>query len=368
MNIIDYIRWRGELTFRASPFNEVDNLIFSCLVYLDFSFLDPKTPVSLKKAAEMYFSRNEELEEDRKSLNYYRQQLLKTAAGSDRFQYVKISHYVREVSLEEEKQFAAATFRLPTGDYFIAFQGTDSSVVGWKENFNMSYTCPVASQVRALTYLKRFSNTTRRPFYVGGHSKGGNLAVYASAMLMDRDRIITIYNNDGPGFPEEFTSDAPYQKIHDKILTFIPQKSIVGRLMNNDSDIIIINSKATDALWQHDIFSWEIDVTRMSRAEETSIVGDYYHEVLDNWYHKMTNEEKLTFINAVYETIQELGIKSTNEITGHKVTVLRKMAPKLAGFDDETRKTALNVMAALLKSNAKAFYNVYIDKMLDTIK
>jgi uncharacterized membrane protein len=233
--LFDYLLWRGDLSFRASPFNEVDNLILAELSFVDFAEIlpsDPSASMTLRDAAEIYFSAERETQSA--LLVPEAVPLLRAAAETERFSSLYLCGFERRTDAQCEAQFAAITFLLPDGEMFIAFRGTDDSLVGWKEDFNMAFLSVIPSQSSAMLYVDRMAATY--PAYrirIGGHSKGGNLAVYSAAKCasVHRERIIRVYNNDGPGFSRAFLDSEGYTAIKDRIHTILPETSVVGMLL-----------------------------------------------------------------------------------------------------------------------------------------
>ena len=183
-------------------------------------------------------------------------------ANSVRFGNLYISDFINKKDVEQEKQFSAITVHLPNDYIYVAFRGTDNTIVGWREDLNMCFSDTVPSQIDAVNYLnsiaKKYDNENLKIF-VGGHSKGGNLAIYAAAFcdLKFQEKIVTVYNNDGPGFSENIVDTEEYRRILPKIQTFMPQTSIIGRLLNHKEKIIILESTQT-GIMQHDLYSWQV--------------------------------------------------------------------------------------------------------------
>ena len=173
---------------------------------------------------------------------------------------MKATKFVNKIEVENEKQFSAITIIMPDNTLYVSFRGTDNTIVGWKEDFNMSFKSHIASQISAKEYLNMIAELyPNKKIRVGGHSKGGNIAVYSAifATPQIRDRIINVYNNDGPGFCEDILETQEYQEMINKVHTYIPQSSIIGRLMNHKEKYTIIES-TQKGIMQHDLYSWQI--------------------------------------------------------------------------------------------------------------
>ena len=243
--MIDYIHWRGDLSFKQSPLNEVDSILFVFLSFLDFSGIVPEYTedgsVPLKDAVRICFAKDKLTEEKdayygaiMPNVDIFR--MAKLMAKSERFGNVRLTAYQRIVCRDSEEQFAAYCAICDDGTLLVSFQGTDDTLVGWKEDLNLAHVDVIPGQRRAVEYLNSIAASTEGRIRVAGHSKGGNLAVYASAKC-DKSvqaRIARVYNHDGPGFSREFLNSEGYLEIKDKVLKLIPEESVVGVIFEND--------------------------------------------------------------------------------------------------------------------------------------
>lgn len=266
-NIFDYLEWRGDLSFERDSFNEVDNLVFSVLAYLEFDRIVPReagiASISLLKAAQEF-----EKNMDKSSANQYNHffnqipRLLSKAANTIRYGDIQLSGYENQVDYEKYKQFSALVFSINSEQHFIAFRGTDDTINGWQEDLQMSFMDEVQAQKQAVIYINRIFPNLSGNFYLGGHSKGGNLAIYAITNATEniRDRIIEIYNNDGPGFQKNIVQSEGYQNILCKIKTLMPKSSVVGMILERGEEYKVVSSCKTGEK-QHNPFSWEVKCT-----------------------------------------------------------------------------------------------------------
>ena len=280
-NIMDYIRWRGDLTFSQAPLNPVDALIFSALAYVHYAGqteAEPDSALTLKQAGEDLFAREDYETRARVKNDLI---LLRTAMESVRFGQSLIWMYRNQFSTEEQTQFAAMTFRLDDGSLFLAFRGTDSTLVGWKEDFNMTFQQTIPAQRLALQYARDVALADSGPLWLGGHSKGGNLAVFAAARSSPevQQRIVGVFNNDGPGFTQYMMGDPGYLAMVPKIQTFIPQSSVIGMLLEHEEPYIVIRSK-TVGLLQHDPYSWEVMGANFVDGEEITETSQFVDATL----------------------------------------------------------------------------------------
>ena len=263
-NCLDYLQRRGVLPFRVAPFCPVDDLILSLCAYLPFEQVLPGPRqgdwVPFPQAVEALTQRPGW---DAVGLIMAKDTpaLVRQAARSPRFQTLGLG--CAAGVLDQQTQFAALTFRLPDGTLYLAFRGTDDTLVGWKECFAMSYAFPVPAQALAQDYLVQVAQRHPGRLRVGGHSKGGNLAVWAAlhAPPLLRRRILRVTSHDGPGFGQDLTRTRAYGALAPRLVTYIPQASLVGTLLHQDPRAQIIQSHGVGTVGQHDPFSWTVQGT-----------------------------------------------------------------------------------------------------------
>lgn len=319
-NIIDYLLWRGDLDFSASPFNEVDSLILTQLVYLDFEGIVPgissKSYVTLGKAGQAFFKREQEREKQSyPPLIMDCMSVLKTALGTKRFKNCRLSAYVNEVNQVEEYQFSAMKVLLEDKSVYLVFSGTDNSLVGWKENFNMSYLSETPGQRKAVEYVEETLGFGRRNIRIGGHSKGGNLAIYAALKSKSsiQKRLKEIYNFDGPGFTSEMVKKEEYNAILPKIQTMIPQSSVIGMLLEHEEEYRVIKS-TEKGLLQHRAISWQVCGPSFVRVKEVSEDSIFWNGTLKKWIAKLEYTQRRKFVNALFDALELAGIQDTEQL------------------------------------------------------
>ena len=299
-DMFEYLTWRGDIPFAAMAPNPVDGLIFSTLAYVNFSAAVPHTPysrISLDRAVMLLLADAEVTKRIRVDRDL---ELLAAVAASERFKNVEIGFYRDILIPEEDTQFAAMTFFLGNGSAYAAFRGTDYTLVGWKEDFNMSFLDHIPAQRLAAEYLKDLASIFSGAIHVGGHSKGGNLAIYAAAMAGDKiqDRIVNVCNFDGPGFMEHVLNHPGYDRIVPKCRTYMPQSSVFGMMLEREEPHTIIKSRQIGLL-QHEPYSWEIIGANFIPDTLTtdSLLID---KTLKSWLASMTNEERNEFFDTVF--------------------------------------------------------------------
>ena len=313
--IFEYLKWRGDLTFRQDPVNEVDALIFSALAYVrygDGEQLLTGDTGTLTEIADAFFSLPD-CEERTMLKNDL--ELLLSAAETTRFGRAKLCMYRDLLIPEQETQFAAVTFLLDDGSAFLAFRGTDHTLVGWKEDFNMTFQQTVPSQRLALQYTREAAMELPGPLYLGGHSKGGNMAVFAAARSspMVQERIVRVYNNDGPGFTQYMMGDPGYLTMVPKIRTYIPQSSVIGMLLEHEEAYTVIRSK-TVGLLQHDPYSWVVEGKQFLPVQEITDSSQFVDATIKSWFADMTNQERNQLVDVMFALLGTGGVDSAIEI------------------------------------------------------
>ena len=327
--IFDYLDWRGDLDFSTVEVCEVDGLIFSILSYVDYSHVVPtkihgvRKPPTLLTVTKRYLKSHSGSDIPNLGLILSKKivKLLARAAKTKRFGLITPLCYVNRVCDVEEKQFSAIAFGFENGDTFIAFRGTDDTLVGWKENFNMSFIYPVPAQKEAVAFLEYVASKTEGRIYLGGHSKGGNLAVYAGVKASEktRARIKRIYSNDAPGFDQRFICGDDYKTMCDRIFTFLPQSSVVGMMLEHEESYTVVKSRGTGLL-QHEGFTWEVmrgKFVYLNSITENSRMLDRNMKAM---LAEMSPEERERFVEAIYEAIQsKTGAKTLTELSSDKM-------------------------------------------------
>lgn len=349
-NIMDYISWRGDLTFAQSPFNEVDNLILACFSYVNLDRIPAVTRqkgIELKKLVKEFKKLHtiKELEAD-KSFIRLAPFMMFEMAESVRFGNCVIRNYVNEIVTEAEQQFSAVEIVLDDGTSYISFRGTDDTIIGWKEDFNLS-TGVVLAQERAVEYMQRISDKASGMLRVGGHSKGGNLAIYGSVMCKSvHDKILEIYSNDGPGFSKEFQESPETAEMMPKIIRIIPEYSIIGTLLEHEKQPIIVASTSRGLL-QHDGFSWEVQGPGLVRRDSLNKTALRFIEILHKWIDGMDMEQKRLLIEDLFATLQASGYENLSEVQSGGLKSLAAMVKRLDKFAPESRGMMQELLTAI---------------------
>ncbi len=349
-NIMDYISWRGDLTFEQSKFNEVDNLILACFSYVNLDGIPAvaeQKGIELKNLAEEFMKLHtmEELEADKSFIRLAPFMMLKMAE-TNRFGNSVIRNYVNEIVTEVEQQFAAVEIVLEDGTSYVSFRGTDDTIIGWKEDFNLS-TGVVPAQERAVEYVRRVSENTSGMLRVGGHSKGGNLAIYGAVMCKEaHEKILEVYSNDGPGFSKEFQELPETEVMMDKIIRIIPEYSIIGTLLEHEKDPVIVAS-SSKGLLQHDGFSWEVQGPALVRRDSLSRTALRFIAILHKWIDGMDMEQKKVLIEDLFATLQASGYENLSEVQSGGLKSLAAMVKRVEKFAPESRGMMQELLVAI---------------------
>ena len=349
-NIMDYINWRGDLSFEQSKFNEVDNLILACFSYVNLDGIPAvaeQKGIELKNLAEEFMKLHtmEELEADKSFIRLAPFMMLEMAE-TNRFGNSVIRNYVNEIVTEAEQQFAAVEIVLEDGTSYVSFRGTDDTIIGWKEDFNLS-TGVVPAQERAVEYVRRVSENTTGMLRVGGHSKGGNLAIYGAVMCKEaHEKILEVYSNDGPGFSKEFQELPETEVMMDKIIRIIPEYSIIGTLLEHEKAPVIVAS-SSKGLLQHDGFSWEVQGPALVRRDSLSRTALRFIEILHKWIDGMEMEQKKVLIEDLFATLQASGYENLSEVQSGGLKSLAAMVKRVEKFAPESRGMMQELLVAI---------------------
>jgi hypothetical protein len=376
-NITDYIHWRGDLIFSKDPLNDIDVLILSLLSYLPFKGIVPgietKEKISLEEAAAQFFLKFP-LTESKSvsfsstaspSFNTEVALLLQSSAHCPRFENVLLSGYEENSDLVVGRQFAAVTYTLPNTKHekVIAFRGTDSSIMGWKEDFELAYMEQIPAQSSARDYLNRTIHLFSGKFVVCGHSKGGNLAVYAGTFFNPRYqwKLSRIVNFDGPGFDFSIVDRAPFLKHEQKVINYVPSESMVGLLLDAVGARSVVSSTARFVL-QHDAFTWEVEGSGFV-AESLSKNATFLEQILKTWLKEIAVEERKIFLEALFDILGASEGKAVTLNPQEGLKELKVILAKYAKLDEKTRALLTQVFTALTAETQRRVTTVIKDSL-----
>lgn len=354
--IFEYVLWRGDLSFDKAPFSDIDSLIFSLISYIDYfgivennfegegvklSYVSEK--IKEKPKDQLYLGAiiSEEITE-----------LLHLLGKSVRYGDVRIIGFENIVSEEWQSQFCAITFIIGKRQICVAYRGTDDTLVGWKENFDMSYLKNTVSQEMSVIYLDLAADLADE-IYVCGHSKGGNLAVYAAVNVDARvsDKISLVYNCDGPGFSKSFFDSEGYSRIRDRVVTFIPNTSVVGMIFEKDKNFRLVKSRSRSVM-SHDIFSWETCGPNLVLLKRRSFLSEKNEKLLNSYINSFSSEEKRDIIDAIYSQLVCDGAKTLSDIKKSKIKTVSAIIRALLTHDPASEQNMMKIFGKLLFQKA----------------
>jgi len=338
-NILDYLDWRGDIPFSVSPFNEVDSYILCVLSCPDYTGVAPANGLEpVGKLIGDYFAAGGE----EKNLGFFAspclEPMLRRLPETERFSPVLAGDYVNLVDTQRGEQFSALTSRLPDGTRLVAFRGTDDTILAWKEDFLLGVQDVIPAQRDAAAYLMREAEKEPGPLVVGGPSKGGNLAVYAAMTVSPevQDRIVAVYNHDGPGFHQDVLGRPEYLRIRPRVHTIVPQHAIIGKLLYHESDFTIVRSGASGTA-AHDGFHWETLGTRFVRCEDFSLASKAFESALVEVESRMDMDERRRTLDALFGLLTSTGAVTLTDLTEHRLRQAVSMARELRQAPEVTR-------------------------------
>ncbi len=354
--IYDYLSWRGDLAFSEAAPNEVDCLIFSMISYLDFEGIVPsahdESGITLRGAATKLQSRVRDPKKMVSGVLIPKDigPLFRKLKETRRFRGVELKAFVNEIDEKTEKQFAALTFLLDDGTAVVTYRGTDDTLVGWKEDMNMCYLPVIPSQEAAVEYLRQAATAHSGPLICTGHSKGGNLAVYATVKSQKaiRKRIKGVYSHEGPGFSRSLLDDPVYLEMRPVIRNLVPQSTVVGILLEHDDHLTVVKSRQTGLL-QHNGLSWEVMGSSFVHLKNTAPESRRADKTINQWIKDMTPEQRAEFSAAVYQLFSVEGVKTLTDL----VAVKKKWLSHSKNLDPKVHETVQTMMADLIKRNGK---------------
>ncbi len=357
--IIDYLKEYGGQSFYEKPMNDVDSLALCQFSYLKFDGMVPGVKengrsVTLEELAAR--SDRDKLFADERFEKENRE-LFEKMLHSRRFRTLRMNCYINIVETEWETQFSAITFLLEDNTMYIAFRGTDETIIGWKEDFNMAFLSPVPGQELSVKYLNTVTGRLHSPFYIGGHSKGGNLAVYSAMNCIPKvqERILKVYSMDGPGFRPEVLAECRYDEIADKVVKILPHSSLVGMLFETDIRYRVVESK-TFGLAQHDPFSWLVKDGQFVEVDGIYEKRMRMDKAINQWILSLDETQLRTFVDTLYQVVSASQAKDLIEFTADWKKSMNGMVAAMKEIDKQT--------ADMLRAIVKSLFEIAVGKSL----
>lgn len=355
-NMLDYIKEFGHVSFEERAFSEIDALVLTELEYLPLEKVVPSDEngenfVTVKEIAEYMQEHKQELfDENPMMITQERHEVSQVIADAPRFQSLKFFGVVSVWDKDTTKQFAAVTVEVEPSVRLVVFRGTDETLIGWKEDFLMTYSPLVAAQTDAKEYLAKQASLWGGDLMISGHSKGGNLAIYAVA-TQEEDvqlRIVDIFCFDSPGLYRSVLETKGYQNIVPLAMRYIPQDSLVGLMLESEVPYVIVKSNATGAM-QHSAMTWEIEDGQFIKMEKLTKNSQLNDQTFKKWTESVSDEELELFWNVFFELLFSVGIDTVNDLYGQFMHYVQEFL-KAAGDMDEEKRELLTRIALLLVS------------------
>ncbi len=348
--VVDYLKKYGKYSFQEMPLTEVDSLALCQLSYLKFDgmvpdFREDGEPVILKELTE-----HPDYEKLFADIRFEKENraLFQEMTQGRRFGEMKLQYYVNIVEEKWETQFSAIVCFPDDGTAYVAYRGTDETIVGWKEDFNMAFLTPVPGQEYSVRYLENFAGRFKGPFYVGGHSKGGNLAVYSAMNCTPevQERILRIYSLDGPGFRPEVMDRGGYSRIADRVVKILPNSSLVGMIFEPDMHFQVVKSR-TFGLLQHDPYTWQVASNHLVRANDLYERRKNIDSTLNEWILSLDEEQLKTFVDTLYQVIRASRARDLIDFTAEWKRSMNGIIAALKEVDEGTKDVLKEIVGSL---------------------
>ncbi|MDO5027411.1 MAG: DUF2974 domain-containing protein [Tissierellia bacterium] len=355
-NILEYIKKYGDLDFNTKAFNGVDSLVLSQLAYSDLKIMSDlkAAPFTIED-----LGHDEDLARRMASITWLPNEdykLIKSMSQSKRYKDLVINDFYQSKDYSKEGQFTAFTLAIKQGERVLVFRGTDASFEGWAESLALSFDNDLPAQISAKKYLEMIADKYDEDILMTGHSKGGNLIVYA-ASLVDKsiqDRIKKIYNLDGPGFLPEFYQREDYSSIEEKILVFMPKRSFVGMLLLGLGQQHVIECKGI-FLDQHSPFNWMTEDGIFKELESLEAISTITNKAMDKWLQKIDKKDRKEIIKLLFKVLGQTGASDFNEILHSKIDNFFKIRQALNNLNEDNQnflKQSVDDFISILKQEA----------------
>lgn len=349
-DIFDYLTWRGDIPFDAVAINNVDSLILSRISYIPFEDIVPDiggASLRLGDAISAFIARPDAVSRVVMAADMT---LCAELVSAARFADLRVSCYTNIIDPNRTVQFSATVFSLSPTLHFVAYRGTDNTLVGWREDYNMSFVTPVPAQLESVKYLHDIAWVLDGDFILGGHSKGGNLSIYAAAYAKSevQERILNIYCHDGPGFDGEVLRHSGYSKIADKIRCFVPQSSVVGMMFEHVEDFTIVSSTAR-SFWQHDLYTWQVTGADFICLDTVSNSSKFIDKTIKAWLQEVPPQQREAVVEGMFELIRDCNAQTLSELFGNKLETAKAVIKAAGSLDESSRQHMTSSLGTLVK-------------------
>ena len=353
-NLLTFVETYRDMDFTQMPFCVVDSLILSQISYSDYG----KSPFVRKEFSvplcTFYQNCDTETILTRTLMKDGDRLMIESLKSGGRHGDLRVSNYVNVVNDKDEIQFSAILFELGNDEYYIAFRGTDNTVAGWKEDLNLTHLDKIPAQKAALEYAMNIFGEFAGNFYIGGHSKGGNLAVYVAMNLPSpyKDRLLEVYNFDGPGFMEEVYESSEYQEIRALVHKYVPESSVIGMLWERDNNYIVVESD-DKGLLQHNPHTWVVQDRELKQLEDVDSYAKYWKRTIERWIEELSFEERERLIDIIFDMIWETGIHNFYQLEEETLHKIRTIAEGYGELTDNERRFVRSAIRQLFLISMK---------------
>ena len=349
-NLITYVQQYGAQTFEDKSLTDIDVLVLTEIAYLPFDEIVPKSfdvteAISLNQLGKEFEKiKEKEHENNPFMITSERIELLEVVSKSQRYKDIKVFGFMNDIDDELTKQFAAVCYQWEEESRWIIFRGTDESLTGWKEDFMMTYSDLIPAQTDAIEYLRKQAELFSGSLNISGHSKGGNLSLYASAMQEEtvQDRIKQIYCWDAPGVHRSILGTEGYQRVVSKAKRYIPQDSIVGLMLESQVPYHIIESQGS-GISQHSALMWNIEEDHFVELTELSRNSQLTDQTFKQWTEVVSDEDLKLFFDTFFDLIFEMGVETVNDVYYNFRMYMQKFFEKAYQMNPEKREVLLRV-------------------------
>lgn len=350
--IIDYLEEYGDCSFQDMPMNDVDSLVLCQFSYLKFDGMVPDVRTGGHFVDFEEVAKHTDFEKLFADTRFEKENraLFTAMMTGRRYRTLKLGNYINVIEKEWETQFSAVTFLLENNAVYVAFRGTDETIVGWKEDFNMAFLSPVPCQAYSVKYLNMVADEIHSPVIVGGHSKGGNLAVYSAMHCSPHVKklIQKIYSMDGPGFRPETLKSGCYEAVADKVVKILPHSSLVGMIFERDMRYEVVES-ATFGLAQHDPYTWLVEARHFVKVNDIYESRKFVNSAVNEWLLSLNETQLRTFVDTLYQVVSASEAEDLIEFTADWKKSMNGIVAALREVDEETAKMLKEVVKSLFE-------------------
>ena len=358
-NINDYLKWRGDLSLSSDAFNEVDSMIlarFSYLIFNEINLLPQESIESISK--KMNHFKNDEFRYNGDK------EMISLLGKSERFKNMIVTDFVEHNDITSEKQFSAITVHISDDELYVSYLGTDNSIYGWKEDFNMAFMQHVPAQAEGKEYLENIANKyPNKRIRLGGHSKGGSVAIFASIFTNKeiQNRIIEVVNYDGPGLEKEVLQKVKGNEIFSKLHTYIPQDSIIGRILEHEEKCTVVES-TEKGIYQHDIFSWQVLGKQLITLDAPTSGSEFINKSISQWLKSTTPEQRKIFFDGIFEIFYSSNMNTFSELSSTLSKNIPTFIKTYQGISEKDKKIISSMFVEFGKISANILKNNVLNK------